>query len=164
MDQDPCSQDHWTVINFNKLNNWRGLNQTSPSFLICVMIRKIIFLLLALFCVGSILRAQDAMEVKFDEMLLDIGTFPKDSSVRHCVFKFKNQSREKLYFYKASPDCPCVSVELPKKPVPPGSRGEIHVTYDGRNKEVGEMRHWIYFHTNIEPKSFRLRISGVMVE
>ena len=114
--------------------------------------------------VSALSRAQDGMEVKFDEMLLDIGTFPKDSSVRHCTFKFKNLSQEKLYFYSASPDCPCVSIELPKKPIQPGGRGEIHVTYDGRRKEVGEMRHWIYFRTNVEPKSFRLRISGVMVE
>lgn len=135
-----------------------------PLLSFCTMIKKLILLILVGLCTSSLVKAQDTMGVKFDEMLLDIGTFPKDSSVRHCTFKFKNLSQGKLYFYKASPDCPCVSIDLPKKPTPSGGRGEIHVTYDGRNKEIGEMRHWIYFNTNVEPKSFRLRISGVMVD
>ncbi len=141
-----------------------GRGSNGPLLSFSTMIKKVILLILVGLCTCSILKAQEDMEVKFDEMLLDIGTFPKDSSLRHCTFKFKNISRGKLYFYKASPDCPCVSIELPKKPIPPGGRGEIHVTYDGRNKEIGEMKHWIYFNTNVEPKSFRLRISGVMVE
>lgn len=129
------------------------------------MFRKIILSLsVALLATSFGLGAQKTTTVEFERMIQDIGIFPRDSCLINSIFEFKNTGDAKLYFYTASPDCPCVSVKLPAVPVNPGDSGRIIVYYDGRLKAPGDVRHWIYLSSNADPATFRIRIVGYMTE
>lgn len=123
------------------------------------MIRRlffaIIFAVLSLSC-----YAQKVTTVSFDDDVLDMGVYPSDSCVLTKVFTFTNTGDSKLYMYSSRPDCSCITVTLPKKPVAPGKKGSITITFDGKAKSVGTFLSWIYFSSNTEPEHYRLRLKA----
>lgn len=110
-------------------------------------------------------RAQNKIgDLEFEADMLDLGTFPRDSSIRYATFVFRNTGQEKIAFLASKPDCPCVSVTLPRKPIRPGGTGRIAVTYNGKTKRAGSMHHYVYFAVSASPNNFRLQIVGNMTE
>ena len=129
------------------------------------MIKSLICFFVILAGTACAAFAQTKMgDMEFDTIALDMGTFSRDSSVRHATFVFRNTGKKKLMLYAANPDCPCVSVQLPRKPIRPGAAGKIAVTYDGRNKRIGGMHHYIYLAVSSVPNNFRIAITGQMTE
>ncbi len=130
------------------------------------MFKRIIILVSFLyFLLPSLSIGQDKKEtIQFDSMSVSIGTFSRNESVKTAVFSFKNVGTEKLVFYGASGDCGCISVAYPEKPIKPGKKGKITVTYDGTRKDPGKFSHKIYFSTNARPSHFTLRLNGEMTK
>ena len=124
------------------------------------MVKKILSLLF----LSSFFFALNAQEgtttVRFDSEVLDMGEYPSDSCVVTKVFTFTNTGRNPLYFYNTRPDCSCISISIPKKPVQPGEKGSIKVTFDGHAKPEGRFWGWIYFHSNTAPDYYRIRLQA----
>ena len=102
--------------------------------------------------------------IQLDSTTANIGTFPKSASSKTVVYTFKNAGDDKLVFYDAKPDCGCIKVQLPEKPIKPGKKGKIVVTYNGRRKSPGRYNHKINFACSGNPAYFQLRLRFVMTE
>ena len=126
-------------------------------FLVCVV------LLVASFC-ASAQKPEKKASIQLDSTTAHLGTFPKSNSLKTTVFTFKNVGNDKLVFYGASPNCGCVTVELPDKPIKPGRKGKIIVTYNGKNKTPTKFSHKINFACTGSPAYFTLRVNGVMTK
>ena len=113
---------------------------------------------------ASSLCAQDVTTIKFDSYVLDMGSYPSDSCIISKEFAFTNTGDAKLYMLSSSPDCSCISVSLPKKPIFPGKKGVIKVTFDGSSKSLGCFSAWIYFQSNTSPERYRLRMFATKVD
>lgn len=137
----------------------------------CSMFKKIVLAGLVLICACSIAfaggtgdkKAKKAV-IQLDSTVANIGTFPKSASSRTVIYTFKNVGNDKLVFYDAKPDCGCIKVQLPEKPIKPGKKGKIVVNYKGLNKKPGRYNHKINFAISGDPAYFTLRLRFVMTE
>ena len=102
--------------------------------------------------------------IQLDSTSAWIGTFPKSDSRRTTVFTFTNVGDAPLEFLDHDVSCGCVSASFPEKPIKPGKKGEIHVTFKGQNKDPGKVYYKVYVETNGDPRVFTLRIHGQMTE
>ena len=102
--------------------------------------------------------------IQFDSMNASIGTFPRSEAIKTATYTFKNVGNDKLVFYDAKPDCGCITVQLPDKPIKPGKKGKIVVNYKGSRKTPGHYNHRINFACNGNPPYFTLRLRFVMTE
>ena len=134
------------------------------------MIKKYALALLVLLSVCSLLSAQEPVDkvkrtaIQLDSTVANIGTFPKSDSKKTVVYTFKNAGTEKLVFYDAAPDCGCLTVQFPEKPVKPGKKGKIIVHYDGHRKTPASYNHRINIAYKGATEIFQLRLRFVMTE
>ncbi len=130
--------------------------------------RKRIFLSFVLLLVASSFAFSQSKEkkakIQLDSTQASIGTFPKSNSLKTTVFTFKNVGNDKLVFYGAATNCGCVTVSYPDKPIKPGKKGKITVTFDGKHKTPAKFSHKINFSCNGSPAYFTLRVNGVMTK
>ncbi len=122
------------------------------------MIKKILFLLLLSLLAFALSAQEGITTVRFDSEVFDMGEYPPDSCVVTKVFTFTNTGSSPLYFYGSRPDCSCISMDVPKKPVRPGEKGSVRVTFDGHAKPEGRFLSWIYFRSNTDPDYYRVRL------
>jgi hypothetical protein len=88
------------------------------------------------------LQAQAKVDdlIRFDKTEYQFGKVPKDKPVT-VEFSFSNPGSKPLIIEDATAECGCTKPEYPKKPVMPGQKGTIKVTYDAKepgafNKKV----------------------------
>ena len=92
---------------------------------------KILFILL----IVTVLSATDARAaadspLRFDELSHDFGTIREvDGKVSH-TFRFENVSRKPVVIIAVQTSCGCTVPEYSKRPLMPGERGEITLTYN----------------------------------
>lgn len=132
------------------------------------MTRHYIIATILLFLAGCTLSFADNKEkkakIQLDSTTANIGTFPKSDCRKTVVYTFKNVGNEKLVFYDAKPDCGCLKVQLPDKPIKPGKKGRIVVNYNGGNKRPAHYNHKINFACSGDPAYFQLRLKFYMTE
>ncbi len=102
--------------------------------------------------------------IQLDSTTAWLGTFPRSASMRTTVFTFTNVGDAPLEFLDMSVSCNCVSAVYPEKPVKPGKKGEIVVSYKGNNKSPGKFQYRVYFAVTGSPRTFFLRVKGDMTE
>lgn len=102
--------------------------------------------------------------IQLDSTTAQLGTFPRSASMRTTVFTFTNVGDAPLEFLDMSVSCNCISAVYPDKPVKPGKKGEIVVTYKGNNKNPGKFQYRVYFAVTGSPRTFFLRVKGDMTE
>ena len=102
--------------------------------------------------------------IQFDSMNASIGTFPRSEAIKTATYTFKNVGKEKLVFYAAKVSCGCITVDFPDKPIKPGRKGKVTVSYNGTNKDPGRFNYKIYFSVSGKPSHFILRLSGEMTK
>ncbi|HSR39467.1 MAG TPA: DUF1573 domain-containing protein [Phnomibacter sp.] len=88
------------------------------------------------------LQAQAKVDdlIRFEKTEHQFGKVPKDKPVT-VEFAFSNPGSKPLIIEDATAECGCTKPEYPKKPVMPGQKGTIKVTYDAKepgafNKKV----------------------------
>lgn len=124
---------------------------------------KRIFLLLTML-VALMAQAYAQAEIKFDKLTNDFGTFSEKEPVQKATFTFTNVGDEPLVINQAMASCGCTVPSYTKKPVAPGEKGEINVTYNGKGRFVGHFKKSITVRTNGKVELTRLYIEGVMTE
>ena len=102
--------------------------------------------------------------IQLDSTTAWLGTFPRSASMRTVVYTFTNVGDAPLEFLDVSYSCNCLSAVYPDKPVKPGKKGEIVVTYKGNNKSPGKFQYRVYFAVTGSPRTFFLRVKGDMTE
>lgn len=129
------------------------------------MLKKLFLLVLVMVGTTSMVVAQDKKaKIKFDKTVHNFGTFSEDNSVQTCVFSFTNEGDAPLVINQAVASCGCTVPSYTKKPVLPGEKGEMKVTYNGAGKFPGHFKKTITIRTNGTPEMVRIYIEGDMTE
>ncbi|MBR1484892.1 MAG: DUF1573 domain-containing protein [Prevotella sp.] len=127
------------------------------------MKKMILMSMMLLLGLGAAL-AQKQAEIKFDKTTHDFGKFSSKEAVVSCVFTFTNTGDAPLIINQAMATCGCTVPEYTKKPVQPGEKGELKVTYNGTGKHPGRFKKSITVRTNAKVELTRLYIEGDMEE
>lgn len=130
--------------------------------------RNILIILFSLCILGS--KAQNLYEspvkngarLTFDKSEADFGSIPEKGGKVSHNFGFVNKGKTPLVITKVITSCSCTKAEFPKKPVQPGERGSITVTFDP-NKQVGVFYKAIQVFSNGEDKRLIVVIKGKVV-
>lgn len=98
--------------------------------------KKILFVSLLLLFVGFSLQAQNVKKasIKFEKTTHNFGTFSEKDGVQTVVFSFTNVGESPLLINQAVAACGCTVPTYTKKPIQPGQKGEVKVSYNGAGK------------------------------
>jgi hypothetical protein len=105
----------------------------------------------------------NAAKFKFNEEIHNFGNIKQGESVT-CVFEFTNVGKEPLIITGCNAQCGCTVPTWDKKPILPGSKGEINVKFDTAGKS-GSFIKEIYIQSNAAPASpgqerYTIKIQG----
>ncbi|MHC1705849.1 MAG: DUF1573 domain-containing protein [Tenuifilaceae bacterium] len=126
--------------------------------------KKIIFSLSTLFCVG-ILSAQttevkpveEKAEISFISLEHNYGTMEYDANGTY-EFEFTNTGKLPLTLLNVVPSCGCTAPEWSKEPIKPSEKGKIKVTYN--TKIPGTFGKQITVYSNASTNPILLKIKG----
>ncbi len=120
------------------------------------------FMLIGCFTMANAQGNQKMADIKFDVLTYDFGTFSEDNATQTFVFNFTNVGDAPLVVNQAIASCGCTVPVYTTKPVMPGKKGEIKVTYNGKGKFPGHFKKSITVRTNGKTEMTRLYIEGTM--
>ena len=123
--------------------------------------KKIMMVTMLLFAVITGAFAQKQAQIAFDKTTWNFGTYA-ESQIQTCTFTSKNTGDAPLIINQAVASCGCTVATYTKKPVAPGEKGEVKVTYNGKGKFEGHFKKSITVRTNGTPELVRLYIEGNM--
>ena len=118
--------------------------------------KKFILMTLLLVFGLTFATAQNQAEIKFDKVSYDFGTFSENNPVHKTTFTFTNVINQVVA------SCGCTIPRYDKRPIAPGQKGSIDVTYNGTGKFPGHFKKSITVRTNGKNEMTRLYIEGVM--
>ena len=98
-----------------------------------------------------------AQEFKFDKEIIDYGKIAKGDNGER-TFVFTNIGDQPLIIKNIQSSCGCTVPKKPKKPIMPGEKGEIKVSYD--TKRVGGFSKAITIFSNAKNKRKVIKIKG----
>lgn len=112
-------------------------------------------------CVCVSVLAEDGAKIQFKSKSVNIGVVTKDAPRSTAVFEFQNTGGAPLTITNVRLSCSCLTAKYPDKPVKPGAKGEIRVTYDASDKtEAEEIYKSIYVDCNGTPARVLLSVKG----
>jgi len=112
-------------------------------------------LILVLFISVSV----NAQEFKFEKELINYGKVTKGSNGER-IFTFTNTGDAPLIIKRVQSSCGCTIPKKPEKPIMPGEKGEIKVSYD--TNRVGGFSKTITIYSNAKTPRKLIRIKGVV--
>lgn len=126
-----------------------------------IMKKMILIALLALIAVGSAeakKKTEGDPKIRFTEKRWDFGNIKDEKPVSHD-FEFYNDGTGNLVILDATAECGCTRPEYPEKPIAPGKKGKIKITYNPIGRP-GSFEKTVTIRTNGNPKKVRIKISG----
>lgn len=126
---------------------------------------KKLTILMAMFMVAVLPMIADDKNpsVRFEETSHDFGTITEEGGNVSCTFPFVNEGDAPLVIISASAQCGCTRPTFPQKPVAPGKKSEIKVTYNPQGRP-GEFIKEVKVKTNDKKnRTIKLKISGVVL-
>ncbi|MCD8303169.1 MAG: DUF1573 domain-containing protein [Prevotellaceae bacterium] len=99
-------------------------------------------------------------EIKFDTLVINMGTFTSKEPKRSCTFNFTNNGTAPLIVNQVHPSCGCTVATYTETPVQPGESGVVEVTYNSKGQYPGRFKKSISVRTNSRKEMTRLIIEG----
>ena len=100
--------------------------------------------------------------IEFARTVHDFGTIKEDGGPVSCDFEFENTGSKNLVIIDARAECGCTRPVFPEKPVAPGKKSKISVTYHPLGRPGGFDK-VVTVKTNGKPGKVRLRIRGTVM-
>ena len=116
-------------------------------------------LLLALVAMAA---TADYAQATFPEQSHDFGTIKEEKGPVTTTFEFINTGNKPLIIVEAMASCGCTRPEYPTRPIKPGKKGKISVTYSPIGRP-GAFRKTIKVKTNGRERVTTLSITGTVV-
>ncbi len=88
-------------------------------------------------------------EITWDQDTLELGNVYKGEK-RDLVYNFTNTGSADLIIELVTA-CKCTTLDWPRKPIPPGGRGTLNVTYDSTDQKLGPLTKTIDIIANTDP-------------
>lgn len=101
-------------------------------------------------------------EAKFEVKSHDFGTIKEANGPVSCTFEFTNTGDKPLLIIDATASCGCTRPEYPSKPIKPGKKGKIKVTYSPIGRP-GAFKKTVKVKTNGKERTTTLRIEGTVI-
>ena len=121
---------------------------------------------LALFAISlvalSAVAENKQAEAKFEGKSHDFGTIKEADGPVSCTFEFTNTGDKPLLIIDAMASCGCTRPEFPTKPIKPGKKGKIKVTFSPIGRP-GAFKKTVKVKTNGKERSTTLRIEGTVI-
>ena len=90
--------------------------------------------------VALVATASAQAEIKFDKLIHNFGSFEESNPVQKATFTFTNVGNKPLIINQAIASCGCTVPSYTKKPIAPGEKGQISVTYNGKGMAATRSR------------------------
>ena len=94
--------------------------------------KKLVLMILFMTIGITMVSAQNQAEFKFDQITINVGTFPASSPVKKAVFTFTNVGNAPLVINEVIASCGCTIPKYDRRPIAPGQKGSIEITYNGK--------------------------------
>ena len=124
--------------------------------------KKLVLMILFITIGITMVSAQNQAEFKFDQITINVGTFPASSPVKKAVFTFTNVGNAPLVINEVIASCGCTIPKYDRRPIAPGQKGSIEITYNGQGKFTGHFKKSITIMSNARTEMTRIYIEGVM--
>lgn len=103
-----------------------------------------------------------APDMSFERMEYDFGTLKFKSHPQTVSFEFTNTGKVPLVITDVYRSCSCLSVKYPRRPVQPGEKAVIAVTYTP-NKYLGDFNNYVKIYSNAE-QQYVLFVRGNVIK
>jgi len=100
--------------------------------------------------------------LKFEVQGSDLGEISSKGGTVVREFAFENTGDAPLVLSRAEVSCSCTRVRLPRKPVAPGGKGVVTVSYDPR-RQAGTFHKAIRISANTPAGKHVLTIRGTVI-
>lgn len=119
-------------------------------------------LLLGLTVAAVAQTTQKQAEIKFEKLTHDFGTISDKAPVQKCTFTFTNVGDAPLVINQAVASCGCTVPQYSKKPILPGEKGSITVTFNSRGQFPSHFKKTVTVRSNGKIELTRLYIEGTI--
>lgn len=124
--------------------------------------KKLAIVMLMLVAMVATASAQKQAKITFEQTEIDLGTFAKNTAQK-ATFTFTNTGNAPLVLNQVVASCGCTVPHYDKKPIMPGQKGYIAVTFHGKNLGFpGKIKKSITIRSNAVNELTRVYIKGVM--
>ena len=110
---------------------------------------------------GSVMAQPAKSKIVFDDQEHDFGVIKEEAGPKSYIFHFTNKGNAPLILNNVRASCGCTTPEWTQKPIPPGEKGAVKVSYNPQNRP-GPFHKTISVYTNGEEPQSVLRISGIV--
>ncbi len=117
--------------------------------------------ILSLITACFLVLSTDAQEFKFETEVIDYGKVDLGSEGKR-VFEFTNVGNAPLIIKNIKSTCGCTVPSKPEKPIMPGEKGQIEVSYD--TKRPGGFSKAITIYSNAKEERKMLKIKGYITK
>lgn len=127
------------------------------------MKKTLLFILCALF--SFVAKADDPKraDIKFENTVIDLGKFGRETPIRKCAFVFTNTGDADLYIHQIFTSCRCTGKEYPTHAIKPGAQDSIIVIFNGEKSAPRKFRTSITVHSNAKTEMTKVYIKGEML-
>lgn len=122
--------------------------------------RVVLMLIVALLPLCAVAKKKQA-NIEFAQASYNFGNVPEKGGKVSHTFEFTNTGDANLVIIDARADCGCTVPEFPTKPIAPGAKGSIKVTFDPVFRP-GSFTKVVTVHTNAKQKKTRVKITGIV--
>lgn len=127
------------------------------------MTKRFLIAFFAMCMVATTLWADDKYaEAMFTVKIHDFGTIKEANGPVSCTFEFTNTGDKPLLIIDATASCGCTRPEYPSKPIKPGKKGKIKVTFSPIGRP-GAFKKTVKIKTNGKERTTTLIIKGTVV-
>jgi hypothetical protein len=123
--------------------------------------KKYILLLFLIHLTTISLAQNNEAEFKFKKEIINYGKVVQNSEGKR-VFEFTNIGKSPLFIEKIITSCDCAIPKKPEKPIMPGEKAQITVSYD--TSKLGGFSKQITIFSNAKNKRKLLRIKGFVIK
>lgn len=102
-------------------------------------------------------------EITFAQTEHNFGIVPENGKKVSCTFEFTNTGKHPLVITRITTTCRCVDYKCSKKPIPPGGKGQITITYNPKKQE-GVFYKVIQVFTNTPDERHLLTLRGEVIQ
>lgn len=127
------------------------------------MKKTLLFIFCALF--SFVAKADDPKraDIKFENTVIDLGKFGRETPIRKCAFVFTNTGDADLYIHQIFTSCRCTGKEYPTHAIKPGAQDSIIVIFNGEKSAPRKFRTSITVHSNAKTEMTKVYIKGEML-
>lgn len=123
--------------------------------------RTLVFLFVCI--AATTVESADAQQLIFPDSVCNVGDIAENDPPRAYRFRYENRSDKPVVILRVDTSCGCVKSSFSRKPIAPGTSGEIIVTFDPHGREGALYKQMpVYTSASGKRPAIRLALSGTV--